>query len=113
LTGVIVLWTPHSIASKNVRDEARLSLTSDKLITVLHGVTRPSFPFDRINGLPLDGWNGMDPRSGWTRLIHTIDDLLAHAGAATAGSLKANLAAREAAADEARRRAEEAESSFQ
>ncbi len=58
LAAVIVLWTPDSVASKNVKDEARLSQHTDKLFNVLAGVKQPPFPFDRVNGLPLDGWTG-------------------------------------------------------
>ncbi len=38
LAAVIVLWTPDSVASKNVRDEARLSQHTEKLVNVLAGV---------------------------------------------------------------------------
>ena len=44
LAAVLVLWTPASINSKNVRDEARLSQHTDKLINVLAGVSAPPFP---------------------------------------------------------------------
>jgi len=67
LAAVVVLWTPKSVASKNVRDEARLGLRTDKLVNVLAGVSEPPFPFDRVNGLPLDGWTGREPHRGWGR----------------------------------------------
>ena len=95
LAAVIVLWTPASLNSKNVRDEARLSQHTEKLINVLVGVPAPPFPFDRVNGLPLDGWTGLEQHGGWTRLIRTIDDHLAKAGDAKAGTLTAAFARRE------------------
>ena len=97
LAAVIVLWTPAALNSKNVRDEARLSQHTEKLINVLIGVPAPPFPFDRANGLPLDGWNGLERHGGWTRLIKTIDDHLVKAGDAKAGALTAAFAAREKA----------------
>src|ERR1700761_7265223 len=67
LDAVIVLWTANSTGSKNVRDEARLALDIEKLVNVLSGAPKPPFPYDRVNGLPLDDWNGHDPHGGWTR----------------------------------------------
>ena len=95
LAAVIVLWTPASISSKNVKDEARLGQHTEKLVNILRGVTSPPFPFDRVNGLPLDGWTGREPHNGWTRLVKTIEDHVVKAGAARPGELTAALAARE------------------
>lgn len=80
LAAVMVLWTPNSVGSKNVRDEARLALKAEKLVNVLHGVSEPPFPFDRVNGLPLDTWSGREPHGGWSRLVQTLDELMAQAG---------------------------------
>ena len=54
LTGVVVLWTPSSRDSPNVRDEARLALGREKLINVIVGLPQPPFPFDRVT-LPAEG----------------------------------------------------------
>src|SRR5580658_9782629 len=82
LSALVVIWTQASRNSKFVRAEAALALSSDKLVNVLVGVPQPPFPFNGINGLPLDGWTGREPHSGWTRLIKTIEDRLVQAGGA-------------------------------
>ena len=92
MVGVVVLWTPNSVASKNVKDEARLALHTEKLVNVLVGVRSPPFPFDRVNGLPIDGWNGHDPHGGWSRLVQTIEALAVRGGVAHGGELKDALA---------------------
>ena len=94
LAAVVVLWTANSEASNNVRDEARLGLSTDKLVNVLVGVAQPPFPYDRVNGLPLDGWTGREPHGGWTRLVQTLDALVAQGGGKP-GAVLAALAARE------------------
>jgi len=78
-----------------VRDEARLSQHMDKLVNALAGVRSPPFPFDRVNGLPLDGWNGHDPHHGWTRLVQTIEAMTVRAGAAQPGQIVGALRQRE------------------
>ena len=87
MVAVVVVWTANSANSKYVRDEARLGLHSDKLVNLLLGVTEPPFPFDRVNGLTLEGWNGREPHSGWTRLIKTIEALAVQAGVAEPGQM--------------------------
>src|SRR5260221_5478238 len=81
LGAVVVLWSPASLESKNVRDEARLGLGAEKLVNVLAGVAEPPFPFDRVNGLDLAGWVGAESTPGWMRLIRTLEPLLASGGA--------------------------------
>jgi hypothetical protein len=97
LAGVVVLWTANSSASKNVKDEARLGLKSEKLVNVLAGAPEPPFPFDRVNGLPLDGWTGREPHQGWSRIVQTIEALIVKAGGAKPGQITGALAARERA----------------
>ena len=97
LAAVVVIWTPISSASKNVRDEARLGQHTEKLVNALFGVTAPPFPFDRTNGLPLDGWTEREPHRGWTRLVQTIEDRLVAAGAAKPGQLMSAQGERETA----------------
>jgi len=95
LAGVMVIWTPHSINSNPVRDEARLGLETDKLVNVLGGVTKPPFPYDRINGLPVDGWTGREPHRGWSRLIETVEELVVANGGARPGDITVAQAMRE------------------
>jgi len=112
LAAVLVIWSPTSIASENVADEARLAKTEKKLVNALFRTQEPPFPFEAINGLPLDGWTGREPHNGWTRLVRTLDDQLAHAGGQPGALVKA-LAGREAAIEAKRREILAAESVFQ
>jgi hypothetical protein len=95
LSCVVVLWTPSSAESKNVRDEARLALGADKLVNAMAGLDQPPFPFDRVNGLRLSGWTGLEPHRGWTRLIETIEGQIVLAGGAQAGEITGALSDRE------------------
>lgn len=87
LVAVVVLWTPESMLSVSVRDEARLGLDTGKLINVKSGVDKPKFPFDRLNALPLEGWMAGSPHAGWRRIVQTLDGKLASAGARASGEL--------------------------
>jgi outer membrane protein OmpA-like peptidoglycan-associated protein len=113
LAAVVVVWTPLSADSKNVRDEARLGQHTEKLVNALVGVASPPFPFDRINGLPLDGWTGREPHGGWTRLVATVEDHLVQAGAAKPGELRAALSRREADVRRLKQALADAEEAFQ
>jgi hypothetical protein len=95
LAGVALLWTPNSVSSKHVKDEARLALENDKLVNIVAGVSRPPFPYDRVNGLPLDGWNGRQPHRGWTRLVETVEEKIVEAGGAKPGEITGALARRD------------------
>ena len=95
LAGVMVIWTPHSLNSNPVRDEARLGLETDKLVNVLSGIPKPPFPYDRINGLPVDGWTGREPHRGWSRLVETVEELVVQKGGARPGDITIAQAMRE------------------
>lgn len=95
LATIVVLWTPSSANSDNVKDEARLGLESSKLINVIVGMPKPPFPFDRVNGLPLDGWVEHEPNSAWTRLVQSIEEKVVAKGGATKGEFTGALARRE------------------
>ena len=113
LTALVVIWTPASIVSEYVRDEARLALSRHKLVNAMSGVPAPPFPFDRINGLPIDNWNGRDSHGGWSRLVATLDEYLERAGVGKDGELTAALAWREQAVRDAQSAASAAEETFQ
>jgi TIR domain/Sel1 repeat len=113
LTGVLVVWTPNSFASRHVKDEARLARESDKLINVVVDLPQPPFPFDAVNALPLDGWTGREPHGGWSRTVKTIETLLVAAGAAAPGALSGALTKHEAEISRRRRVAAEARSKLQ
>jgi hypothetical protein len=87
MAAVMVLWSPKSLDSKNVRDEARLAYKQDKLINALIGVAEPREPFTAINGMPLDGWDGREPHNGWRRLVQTAESFLVKVGDVQPGAL--------------------------
>lgn len=91
LAAVLVIWTPNSIESDSVDDEARLATETGKLVNVKIGIPKPPWPHDKINALPIEDWNGVDRHNGWERLIVTIDEKLAKAGAAQPGAIIAAL----------------------
>jgi hypothetical protein len=95
LSGVMVIWTEESQKSVHVRDEARLALQTDKLVNVMHGVSSPPFPFDRINGFHLDDWSGRDPHRGWTRVVAAVEELVVQKGGAKPGEITVAQAMRE------------------
>jgi hypothetical protein len=113
LAGVVVLWTTNSSASKNVKDEARLGLRSEKLVNILAGTSEPPFPFDRVNGLPLDGWTGREQHRGWMRVVQTVEALMVKAGGAKPGQIMSALAQRDHALRQAQDSIGEAEQAFQ
>ncbi len=82
-------------------------------MNVLIGVTEPPFPFDRINGLPLDGWTGEPGHSGFARLVETLDAQVAKADAAARGTMGAALKQRQAKALQAQEQLSAAEGAFQ
>src|SRR5579862_9959455 len=113
LSALLVIWTPASTNSEYVRDEARLALSRHKLVNALHGVHAPPFPFDRINGLPIDDWNGVESHGGWSRLVATLEEFLVKAGVVKDGDLTAALTRREQALFDAQANAASAEEAFQ
>ena len=92
MAAVLVLWSVHSQKSKNVRDEARWADKNDKLINALVGVAERPPPFDRINGLSIDGFDGREPHRGWNRLVQTTESHLVNAGGTEPGKVTAELA---------------------
>jgi hypothetical protein len=111
LATVVVLWTPSSANSDNVKDEARLGLEHSKLINVIVGLPKPPYPFDRVNGLPLEGWVEHEPNKAWTRLVQSVEEKVVASGGAAKGEFTAALARREESLNQKRdalARAEEA-----
>src|SRR5579862_3151409 len=111
LATIVVLWTPSSANSDNVKDEARLGLEHSKLINVIVGLPKPPYPFDRVNGLPLEGWVEHEPNKAWTRLVQSVEEKVVASGGAAKGEFTAALARREESLNQKRdalARAEEA-----
>lgn len=92
MAAVLVLWSKNSRNSNSVRDEARLADKKHKLINALVGLEEPPHPFDRNNGLTIDGWDGREPHRGWGRLVKTAESFIVGAGAAEPGKFMAELA---------------------
>jgi hypothetical protein len=113
LSVLVVIWTSASVNSEYVRDEARLALNHHKLVNVMRGVPAPPFPFDRINGLPIDDWNGRDSHGGWQRLVATIEEYLVKAEVAKPGELTGALARRDQALRDAQANVVASEAAFQ
>lgn len=109
LVAVLVLWTPDSMNSDSVRDEARLGLDTGKLINIKSGVDKPKYPFERLNALPLEGWVAGSPHAGWRRIVQTLDGKLADAGARASGELVTAYEAQLAHARDQRSSAAQAE----
>ena len=97
LATVVVLWTPNSVNSDNVKDEARLGLENSKLINITLGLPKPPYPYDRVNGLPLDDWKEHEANSAWTRLVQSIEEKVVTAGGAAKGEFTGALKRREEA----------------
>jgi len=87
LVAVVALWTPNSVNSDVVWDEAGFGQKHKRLVGLLHGVDEPPFVFGSVEGISLDGWTGRAPHSGWCRLIETLDAHQAAEGTAAPGAL--------------------------
>jgi len=87
LVAVVALWTPNSVNSDVVWDEAGFGQKHKRLVGLLHGVDEPPFVFGSIEGISLDGWTGRAPHSGWCRLLETLDAHQAAEGTAAPGAL--------------------------
>lgn len=92
---VLALWTPASINSDLVWDEAGAGQKRGVLVNLLWGVTEPPFLFGAGEGIALDGWRGGgEPHAGWQRLLEALEAL----GVAAPGALTQALLADEAEA---------------
>lgn len=69
---IIVLWTPHSIQSNWVRDEAQEGLKRGILVPVLIDVLEQPMGYRAIHAVDLTDWN----EAAMADLIHAIDRLI-------------------------------------
>src|SRR5437868_10539353 len=69
---VIVCWSPASVASENVRSEARVAREDGRLIQVFVKPSTPPLFFGERQGVDLSKWRGNadDPRIG--RVAETV-----------------------------------------
>ncbi|AHE52536.1 hypothetical protein [Sphingomonas sanxanigenens] len=114
---VLALWTPASINSDLVWDDAGAAQKRGALVNLLWGAEEPPFMFGAVPGIALDGWQGGGvAHAGWHRLGAALEALgLAAPGALTQAMVQTEAEARtrEAAVaaetDSARRKALRAE----
>lgn len=81
---VVVLWSPHSLASKWVRREALRAHDQGTLLQVLIGVSAPPSVMPDANCLDLTGWDGGPESPAAKTLVKALRDNLGWAGAAPA-----------------------------
>lgn len=75
---VVVIWSPHSIKSRWVRDEAAIGGDSGRLVPLAIDGAQPPMGFRQFQTLDLAGWKGgnKDPRS--STLLHSLERHSAH-----------------------------------
>lgn len=91
LVAVVALWTPSSINSDVVWDEAGFGQKRGRLVNLLHGADEPPFMFGSVEPIRLDGWTAREAHAGWRQLIETLDAQQAAVGRAAPGALLAAL----------------------
>jgi hypothetical protein len=79
----IVIWSPHSVASDWVKEEA--TLAKAKLLPVQMGVSEPPVGFRRIQAANLQNWNGDRANPQWQLLVQEARNLISTAGPASSG----------------------------
>lgn len=82
---VLALWTPASINSDLVWDDAGAAQKRGALVNLLWGAEEPPFMFGAVPGIALDGWQGGSvAHGGWHRLGAALEALgVAEPGALT------------------------------
>jgi hypothetical protein len=75
--GVIALWTATSLGDEGLRGEARAAQRSGRLINIAIGT--PAAPFGPL-AISLDGWDGSEPSSSWTKLVDAATALVDRKG---------------------------------
>jgi hypothetical protein len=72
----IVVWSPNSIISDWVKEEATLAKESGKYLPILIGVDHPPIGFRRIQAADLGNWNGNAHDEKWRMLIDEAVELV-------------------------------------
>lgn len=83
---VIVLWSATSIASRWVREEARLARDQGKLLPALIETVPQPFGFGEIQAADLHAWNGEDDDAQWQLLLSSVGATVATPHADTAST---------------------------
>ncbi len=72
----IVVWSPHSIGSDWVKEEATLGKDASKLLPVTIDGVEPPVGFRRIQAANLHGWNGDRGNPQWLLLVREARSLV-------------------------------------
>lgn len=70
---VVVCWSRQAKESLWVRAEATEALDNDKLIQLKLDDSRMPLPFNILNMIPFDGWNGERAAPEWSALEKEVD----------------------------------------
>ena len=76
---VIVCWSPASVASENVRSEARVARTRGRLVQVFLEPCEPPLFFGERQGIDLSDWNGSVRSPQSARLKQALEAALSEA----------------------------------
>jgi TolB-like protein len=70
---VVVCWSPTSVASENVRSEARVARARGRLVQTFLEPCEPPLFFGERQGIDLSGWNGSARDPVMDRVKHALD----------------------------------------
>jgi hypothetical protein len=79
----IIVWSPNSVVSDWVKEEATLAKESGKYLPIQTGVDQPPMGFRRIQAADLRHWNGNAQDPQWRLLMAEIGRLVSAAGSAS------------------------------
>jgi TolB-like protein len=79
---VIVCWSPTSVASENVRSEARVARTRRRLVQVFIEACEPPLFFGERQGIDLTDWNGSIRQAQAQRLKQALTGVLSNSSPA-------------------------------
>src|SRR5437763_9053550 len=72
---VIVCWSPASVASENVRSEARVAREDGRLIQLFVKPCTPPLFFGERQGIDLSGWRGKADEPRIAKLVNNIQQV--------------------------------------
>lgn len=78
---VVVLWSPRSIQSAWVRDEAAEGRDQGKLVPITLEGAKPPMGFRQFQTIDLSGWKGRKPPPKIPELLHAIEKIAGGTGA--------------------------------
>ncbi len=69
---VVVLWSPASVSSEFVLDEANVGHKRGVLVPVMIEQTRPPLGFGQLHTIDLTNWDGSKDHHGWHILLEAV-----------------------------------------